>query len=369
MTTMRYTPLVARLPATVPFVGPETQERHRGAKFRARLGANESVFGPSPKAVAAMQQAAAECWMYCDPENHDLKQALAAHLGVKPDNIAIAEGIDSLFGYTMRMCVEPGDTVVTSLGAYPTFNFHVAGFGGRLVTVPYVNDREDPTSLLAAAKRENPKLIYFANPDNPMASWWDAATVANFISNIPNGSVLCLDEAYSEFAPDGTTPPIDVTEQKVLRFRTFSKAYGMAGTRIAYVIGEASMIKAYDKIRNHFSVNRIAQAGALAALADQAYLREVVANVAHARDRISAIGRAHGLKPLPSAANFVALDCGRDGAYARRVLDGLIERGVFVRMPGAAPLNRCIRISAGTGADLDVFESELPKALAAAQLT
>ena len=185
MTALGYTPLVASLPATVPFVGPETQERARGAKFRARIGANENVFGPSPKAIAAMAKAAAECWMYCDPENHDLKAALASHLGVKPENIAIAEGIDSLFGYTARMFLQPGDAVVTSLGAYPTFNFHVAGFGGKLVTVPFVKDREDPESLLAAAARENPKLIYFSNPDNPMASWWDAAAVRRFIATIP----------------------------------------------------------------------------------------------------------------------------------------------------------------------------------------
>ncbi len=367
MTLQRYTPLVASLPATVPFVGPETQERNRGAKFRARLGANESVFGPSPKAIAAMREAAVDCWMYCDPENHDLKLALAAHVGVKPENIAIAEGIDSLFGYTVRMFVEPGDAVVTSLGAYPTFNFHVAGFGGRLVTVPYVDDREDPATLLAAATREKPKLIYFANPDNPMASCWSGAAVADFMEHIPAGSVLCLDEAYSEFAPLGTIPPIDLANERVLRFRTFSKAYGMAGARIAYVIGEAGLIKSFDKIRNHFSVNRIAQAGALAALADQAYLHDVVAKVVRARNKIGDIGRANGLTPLPSAANFVALDCGRDGAYAKHVLDGLIARGVFVRMPGVAPLNRCIRISAGTDADLDVFAEELPHALKAAQ--
>jgi histidinol-phosphate aminotransferase len=369
MTTLRYVPLVASLPSIVPFVGPETQERARGAAFRARIGANESVFGPSPKAIAAMRQAAADCWMYCDPENFELKTALAAHVGVEPENIAIAEGIDSLFGYTVRMFVEPGagDVVVSSLGAYPTFNFHVAGFGGRLVTVPYVNDREDPASLLAAAVREAPKLIYFANPDNPMASWWTGTEVAAFIKDIPANAVLCLDEAYSEFAPVDTTPPIDVTNPNVLRFRTFSKAYGMAGARIAYVIGEASVIKSFDKIRNHFSVNRIAQAGAIAALADQAYLRDVVAKVGRAKERIGAIGRKNGLEPLPSAANFVALDCGRDGAYAKRVLDGLIARGVFVRMPGVAPLNRCIRISAGMDADLDVLEALLPEAIAAAK--
>ena len=365
MTDLRYTPLVASLPSTVPFVGPETQERARGAAFRARIGANENVFGPSPLAIAAMAAAAADCWMYCDPENYDLKVALAAHLGVKPANIAVAEGIDSLFGYTARMFIEPGDPVVSSLGAYPTFNFHVAGFGGRLVTVPYVADREDPESLLAATRREHPKLVYFANPDNPMASWWSAAQVLRFIDELPSTSVLCLDEAYIEFAPAGTAPKIDVDRPNVLRFRTFSKAYGMAGARIAYVIGEAGTIKSFDKIRNHFSVNRIAQAGALAALADQAYLHDVVAKVDRARHRIGEIARANNLTPLPSAANFVALDTHRDGAYAKRLLDGLIARGVFVRMPGVAPLNRCIRISAGTDADLQVFAEALPQAIAA----
>ena len=364
---MRYTSTVADLPSTVPFVGPEAQERARGKPFRARIGANESVFGPSPKAVAAMAHAAADCWMYCDPENHDVKTALAAHLGVKPENIAVGEGIDSLFGYTVRLCVEPGggDVVVTSQGAYPTFNFHVAGYGGRLVTVPYVDDREDPESLLAAVRRDRPKLVYFANPDNPMGSWWPAADMQNFIDQLPEGTILVLDEAYAEFAPSGTMPPIDVSDPRVLRYRTFSKAYGMAGARIAYVIGESSLIRSFDKIRNHFSVNRIAQAGALAALADQQHLQQVIADVAAARVRIGAIAREHNLMPLPSATNFVTIDCGRDGGYARSILDGLIARDVFVRMPGVAPLNRCIRVSAGKASDLDIFASELAAVLKA----
>jgi histidinol-phosphate aminotransferase len=360
----RYTGLVTGLPSTVPFVGPETQERQRGRPFRARLGANESVFGPSPKAVTAMQAAAADAWMYCDPDNHDLKHALADSLGIRPANITIGEGIDSLFGYTIRQFVEPGDTVVTSLGAYPTFNFHVAGYGGRLVTVPYVNDREDPASLLAAIAKEKPKLVYFANPDNPMGSWWPAADVQRLIDAIPPETVLVLDEAYNEFAPPGTIPAINPNTPNVIRFRTFSKAYGMAGARIAYAIGDASMITSFDKIRNHFSVNRIAQAGALAALADKAYLTDVQRRVHTARETIGAIARKHGLMPLPSATNFVAIDCGRDGAYAKCILNGLIARDVFVRMPGPAPLNRCIRVSAGTEADLTVFADALAAVLA-----
>jgi histidinol-phosphate aminotransferase len=362
----RFTPLAASLPSIVPFVGPEAQERARGGVFKARIGANESVFGPSPNAIAAMREAAADCWMYCDPENHDLKTALALALGVSFDNVVIGEGIDSLFGYTVRLFVEPGDTVVSSLGAYPTFNFHVAGFGGKLVTVPYVDDKEDPASLIDAVRRERPKLVYFANPDNPMGSAWPADAVQAFIDAVPEDTVLVLDEAYIEFAPDGTAPALDVSRRNIIRYRTFSKAYGMAGARIAYAIAEAGLAKAFDKVRNHFSVNRIAQAGALAALADQAYLAEVRGKVAQATATIGSIARANGLTPLPTATNFVAIDCGRDGIYAKRVLDSLIARGIFVRMPGVAPLNRCIRVSAGTDSQLAAFAEALPEALAEA---
>jgi histidinol-phosphate aminotransferase len=366
MPTHPFTPLVDRLPSTVPFVGPEAQERARGRIFRARIGANESVFGPSPKAIAAMEKAAAETWMYCDPENHDLKQALAAHHGIAPENVVVGEGIDGLFGYIVRLFVEPGITVASSLGAYPTFNFHVNGFGGRLVTTPYVDDREHPDSLLDLARRENARLIFFANPDNPMGTWWGAADVQRLIDRVPEGAVLCLDEAYGEFAPDGTLPRLDVSNPRVIRFRTFSKAHGMAGARIGYAIGEATLIKAFDKIRNHFGVNRIAQAGALAALTDHDHLAHVVKSVARARERIAAIARDNGLMPLPSASNFVTMDCGRDGNYARAVLKELINRDIFVRMPGVAPLDRCIRVSAGTDADLAAFAEVLPQALKAA---
>ncbi|MCA3561102.1 MAG: pyridoxal phosphate-dependent aminotransferase [Aestuariivirga sp.] len=361
-----FTSLAEGLPASVPFVGPEALERRSGKRFRARIGANESVFGPSPKVAAAIAAAAGESWQYCDPENHAIKAALAQHLGVAPENVMVGEGIDGLFGYAVRLFVEPGVTVATSQGAYPTFNFHVHGFGGRLVTTPYVNDREDPASLLDLAAREKARLIYFANPDNPMGSWWDAAAVQRMIDRIPDGALLMLDEAYGEFAPHGTLPPLDVTNRKLLRFRTFSKAYGLAGLRLGYCIGHAGLIRAFDKIRNHFGVTKLGQAAGIAALGDQSHLRSVVAKVAAARDEIGQIASNHGLTPLPSATNFVAIDCGRDGGYAKRVLDALLAAGVFVRMPGVAPLNRCIRVTAGTDEDLRILADELPRALATA---
>jgi len=352
MTGPRLTPLAASLPDTVPFVGPETQERAVGRPFRARLGANESRFGPSPRAVAAMAAAAQEAWMYGDPEVHDLRHAIAAHHGVTAAHVVVGEGIDGLLGTLVRLVAGAGDPVVSSLGAYPTFNFHVAGFGAVLHRVPYRDDHEDPQALVEKARETGAKLVYFANPDNPMGTWHDGATVAAMLDALPEGTLLVLDEAYADLAPAAAVPVIAADDPRVIRMRTFSKGYGLAGLRVGYALAAPDLIRAFDKVRNHFGMGRVAQAGAMAALADQDWLASVQARVAAARDRIGRIAAAQGLRALPSATNFVTVDCGRDGDYARAVLRETVARGVFIRMPAVAPLDRCIRISVGTDADL-----------------
>jgi histidinol-phosphate aminotransferase len=363
----RLTPLVHSLPPTVPFVGPEAQERDRGRAFRARIGANESSFGPSPSVIAAMAAAARDMWMYCDPDNFDLKAALAAHLGVSSGNVVVGEGIDGLLNLAVRMFAPEGAPVVTSLGAYPTFNFHVAGFGARLVAVPYENDRESLEGLLAAVKREGAPLVYLSNPDNPMGTWWEAREIARFIEALPETTMLVLDEAYGETGPDSALPPLDVSRPNVLRMRTFSKAYGLAGIRCGYAVGEAGIIRDFEKIRNHYGVNRMALVAGEAALADQSYLGQVRAKVASGRERIAGIARDNGLSPIPSATNFVTLDCGGDGAFALKVLEQLLARDVFIRKPMVPVLNRCIRVSVGRDEELDIFADELPRALKAAR--
>lgn len=358
-----FTPLAASLPMTVPFVGPEALARQRGKPFAARIGANESGFGPSPKVTEAIRAAAPDLWMYADPENHGMKSAFAAHLGLAPANLAVGGGIDGLLGLTVRLFAAPGDAVVTSLGAYPTFNFHVAGFGARLVTVPYRDDREDLEALAEAAKHENAAIVYLANPDNPMGSWHDAAAVQAFVEAIPARTLVVLDEAYGETAPQGALPPATWSRPNLLRFRTLSKAYGLAGLRVGYVFGAPELVGAYDKVRNHFGMSRIAEPATLAALADGAWLASVLDRIAAARRRIAAIAAGHGLAALPSATNFVAVDCGGDGALARRVLDGLIARDIFVRKPVAPVLDRTIRVSVGPEAEMDRFEAAFGPAL------
>jgi histidinol-phosphate aminotransferase len=358
---------IASLPHLVPFVGPEALERARGRAFRARLGANESSFGPSPKAVAAMRTAADENWKYSDPENYDLRHAIAAFHGVGAETVMVGEGIDGLLGLTCMMFLAPGDTVVTTNGAYPTFNFHVLAHGGRLALVAMRDDREDLAALLETARRDRAKLLYVSNPNSPMGSWWTGADIAELVRGLADGTLLVLDEAYVDTAPKGTAPAIDVSNPQVLRYRTFSKAYGLAGARIGYVIGHPDVIATFDKVRNHYGINRVGQIGALAALQDQDYLATAVAKIASARERISLAARDNGLTPLSSAASFVAIDCGRDGTFAKRVLGELVARDVFVRKPAAPVLDRCIRVSCGIDRDLDVFIAELPAAVAAAR--
>lgn len=367
MSDKRTTSLIQSLPASVPFVGPEVQERLSGIPVVARLGANENAFGPSPNAIKAMQDGAAELWKYGDSASFDLRTALAAQNNVALENIVVGEGIDGLLGYLVRLMIAPGNAVVTSEGAYPTFNYHVTGYGGTLDKVPYNGDFEDLPALIARGAETGAKLIYFANPDNPMGTWAKGTDVVAALDDLPDDSLLILDEAYVEFAPEGTAAPVEAEDPRVIRMRTFSKAYGMAGARVGYALGAASLIAEFEKVRNHFGLTRTSQAGALAAVNDTEWLAHVCREVATARATIGRIAEANGLVALPSGTNFVAVDCGKDGDFARAVLAALTARGIFVRMPSVAPLDRCIRVSCGSAEDLARFAAALPDALAEAR--
>jgi histidinol-phosphate aminotransferase len=253
--------------------------------------------------------------------------------------------------------------VVTSDGAYPTFNYHVAGFGGVLHKVPYRDDREDMKALFAKAAEVDAKIVYLANPDNPMGLWYRSEEIIEAMTDLPDGTLLLLDEAYVECAPEGTAITLPADDPRLIRMRTFSKVYGLAGLRVGYAIGAPDLISSFNKVRNHFGMGRVAQAGALAALRDDAWLAHVQTEIVTARNRIAEIARAQGLVPLPSATNFVTIDCGGDGALAQRVVAELEAQGVFVRMPFAAPQNRCIRVSCGRKADIDAFAAALPIAV------
>ena len=359
----RLTSLANSLPSSVPFVAPEMTERISGIPFIARLGANESSFGPSPKVKQVIADSTADVFKYGDPDAFDLKKELEKHLKVPCENIIVGEGIDGLMGILCRLMLEQGDIVVTSDGAYPTFNYQVKGAGGRLETVPYLADYEDPDALIEKARQYKAKMIYIANPDNPMGTHHSAETIQRMIDSVPKESLLVLDEAYIELAPDGVAPKLDISNKNIIRLRTFSKAYGLAGARVGYAIGHTDLVKSFDKIRNHFGVNTIGQKAALAALKDQDYVSKVKVSIEQGRERINQIAIENGLNTISSSTNFVAVDCGVDGDFTRKVLSELVRMGIFVRMAFVPPQDRCLRVSVGVPEDIEHFAKAFPIAL------
>lgn len=360
-----FTQLVQSLPDTVPFVGPETLERKNGKPFAARIGANESAFGISPLARTTLQDMLSTqgCSWYGDPENHTIRGLLSAKHQVDMRSICVDAGIDSLLGLTIRLFIEAGDTVVTSNGAYPTVNYHVAGYGGRLVAVPYKDNHEDPVALAEAAQKNNARLVYLANPDNPMGTCLTAQDIQTLIDNLPDRCLLMLDEAYIEFMTQQETLPLRIENTRVLRFRTFSKAYGMAGMRIGYVMAHPDIISGFDRIRNHFGVARPAQIAAEASLRDQSFLLSITTRVEQGRQRIYDLATSLNLAYLPSATNFVTVDLG-DVARAEDLVQSLGKAGVFMRKPMVPPQDRFVRIGVGTEAEHLCLEKAIRPLLA-----
>lgn len=355
---------VSALPSTTPFVAPEALERQRERRFAARLGANESLFGPSPSALAAMRHALEEVALYGDPENLDLRHAVAARELVTPDQVIVGAGIDDLLGLFVRIMMNPGDRAVASSGSYPTFAYHVTGYGGSMETTPYHDYRNDLEALVDAARRVKARIVYLANPDNPTGSYHVAHDIMTLVERLPEGCALLLDEAYIEFAPPDARASLPVDDNRLIRLRTFSKAYGMAGARIGYAIASSDAARMADKVRLHFGVNRIAQAGALAAIADQDYLDSVVREVTRGREEYTTLTRDLDLAPLPSATNFVALDTG-SAERARTLVRELADRDIFIRAPVVKELNQLIRITVGDTEQRALFATALREACAA----
>jgi histidinol-phosphate aminotransferase len=355
-------PAIRAVPATTPFVAPEELARRVGRSTLVRLGANESAFGPSPRALEAMHAALPLISNYGDPESVDLRSALAARHGCKIENIIVGSGVDELLGIICRTYGALGDPVLMSHGSYATFAFQVHGHGLALHTVPPFSDgMVDIEAMLARAHELRPKIVYLANPDNPSGSFVDCGAVARLQAGSPPDTLFVLDEAYAEFVTAGVVLP-DEIDERTIRLHTFSKVYGMAGARIGYALASREAIATFQKIRNHFGVNRTAQIGALAALEDQAFVDHVVAEVVRGRDEYHAFAARIGVRTLPSQTNFVCFEIGTR-PQAEAMMHALLERGVFVRKPGEPPINGYIRVTVGTPAERALFYEQFTAAL------
>ena len=355
---LRATPAIEAIPPMTPFIGPEQLMRESGRDSFLRLGANESSFGPSPKAVRAMAAALPQLSWYGDPESFELREAIAAASGCTLQNISIGSGIDDLMGLVVRAFIGPGALALATRGTYPTFAYHVTGYGGAMSTVPYRQNGEvDIDGLIECAKKTRPAIVYICNPDNPSGSLAGRTEIERLLASIPKQTLLLLDEAYAEFAPADSFMPT-VIDPRLVRVRTFSKAYGMAGARIGWAVTTPRIVQTFNKIRLQYGVNRNAQIGALAALEDPGFVAEIVTEVGRGREEYYALAKELGRKYIESYTNFVCIDCGT-AQDANKTIKALLDRGVFIRKPFAPPLDGYIRVTVGTGQERRQFAQAL----------
>lgn len=360
-----FNPLLRHLPVYQPGRPIEEVARERGLDPAgiAKLASNENPLGPSPRAVEAMQAAVRRVHRYPDGNAFHLKQRLAAHLDVQPENLILGNGSNELIEFIGHALVGPGVDVVVSQYCFAIYPIVTLMFGGRPVVVDACDYGHDLPAMQAAITSQT-RVVFVANPNNPTGTLADAAALEALVESVPADVLLVVDEAYLEYLeqPLDLLPLIRRGERpNLLLLRTFSKIHGLAGLRIGYGVGHPEVIATFEKIRQPFNCNAVAQAAALAALDDHDHVRRSrETNAAGLRFWHDALTEA-GLKHVPSAANFVLVRVG-DGA---RVFGELQRRGIIVRPMGGYQLPEWIRLSMGAAEENQRALTALREVLAA----
>lgn len=334
---------------------PELRSRF-GAAI-AELGSNENPLGPSPRALKAMRTALAETFRYPDPRGMLLKRALAGHLGVDVARIALGNGSHELLMLLAQCFADAKHSIVFSQFGFAVFPIATAASGARAIRVPALprSHRSAPyghdLDAMANTIRANTRIVYLANPNNPTGTWFDDAALAAFLEKVPRNVLVVMDEAYHEYveAPGLTTAFTFADKHpNLIVTRTFSKAYGMAGLRVGYLVAHPDVVAVLERLRESFNVNNVALAGAAAALADKPWLAKARAFNRAEREWLREELLERGYRCLPSQTNFLLCVLPRDATKLER---HLFERGVIVRPMGGYGLPRALRISVGSRAE------------------
>lgn len=331
-----------------PFQGMVRLERSLGHPIATRIGSNESLPLANPALAGLLGQQGLElARRYPDPYAHALRQQAAHHNQVEENQVIFDSGADSLILLALRLFCNPGDTVITSAGSYPTFRYFAEGTATRVVEVTLQNGPDgglqaDLGALAFAAYQYKASLVYLANPDNPTGHYHSQAEIERFRTSLPADCILLLDEAYLEFAGDGTvSKPLPNT----LRLRTLSKAYALAGLRVGYAIAAADIIDKADQIRPQFALSSLAQAAASLALADRGAAESLIDTTICWRDRLRDALTGRGLTVLPSWTNFVSIHYA-DSGLSERIQRQLFSQGVAVHRPVHPAVSHLLRVSA-----------------------
>jgi histidinol-phosphate aminotransferase len=339
-------PHVLNLLAYEPGKPVEELAREMGLKPSEiiKLASNENPLGPSPLAIQAMREMLERSHFYPDGGAWALRNAIAEKLGLERANVILGNGSNEIIEFIGHAFLKPGDEVVTAGHAFAVYSLMAQLFGAKTIEVPDPNFTHDLDAMLAAITPRT-RQVFIANPNNPTGTLVGQEAIDRFMDQVPDHVLVIFDEAYYEFLD---TPP-DVLRyvrenRNVVVMRTFSKIQGLANLRIGYGLAPARIAEVLQKTRQPFNANGIAQAGALAGLADENHMRRTRELTNEGRAYLEAEFTAMGLHFVPSAANFVLVHVGDGDA----VFKALLRRGLIVRAMRSYKLPEWIRVSVGT---------------------
>ncbi len=369
MSTAAQTGLPAQVVEALPYVraiapyqaGKPIEETAREHGLRpetiVKLASNENPLGMPASARAAIEAALPELGRYPDSNGFELKAALSRKLGVPADWITLGNGSNDILEAAAAVMLAPGRSCVYAQHSFAVYPLATQARGARSIVVATRDYGHDLDAMLAAIEADT-RLVFVANPNNPTGTFVGADTMAEFLPRVPRHVVVVLDEAYNEYLPPELRhPSVDWVRRfpNLLLSRSFSKAYGLAGLRIGYGVAQPELTDLLNRVRQPFNCNSLAQAAAVAALADQAFVERSVEVNRRGMAQVTAAFDTLGLRYLPSFGNFVLVQVG-DGAA---VYQGLLRRGVIVRPVANYGLPQWLRVTIGLPEENDRFITAL----------
>ena len=358
--TLHVHPDIAALSPYLPGKPIEELQRELGLTQVIKLASNENALGPSPKALAVINDSTATLHRYPDGGAFRLRDALADRWKVTSDHIILGNGSDEILGLLARTFLSPGDEAVMADHTFVIYKMEVMAAHGKAVTVPLKQWRHDLTAM-ADAVTARTRLLFLCNPNNPTGTMVSAEEVARLLARVPEQVVVVFDEAYFEYVRSSAFPDSMAYVKQgrnAIVLRTFSKIYGLAGLRIGYGVTTPEITNLLNRVRPPFNANSIAQRAALAAWGDDEHVAKSRAVNQAGMEQVMNGLAALGLTPIPSETNFVYFDVGRDG---RQVFDALLHHGVIVRHIEG----RMIRVTIGQAEDNQIFLAALARVLQA----
>ncbi len=333
----------------VPGKPIEEVKREYGLTDIVKLASNENPLGPSPKAQAAIVEAAKQVHIYPDGAAADLREKLAQFYGISADMIMFGNGgeeIIKMLGYAM---IAKDDEVIFAWPSFSLYDIATGIMGGKSIAIPTIGNFKHDFKAYLAAITDKTKMVFVCNPNNPTGNIMTKAELDYLVDNLPDHILLVLDEAYYEFAKVNPDYPngLDYLAKRpnTVIIRTFSKVAGLAGLRVGYMISSPDIIAEMSKVKNVFNSNRIAQAAGIAAIEDQDHIAKTVELNYRSLAMMTAYFDKKGLSYAPANANFIWVDVARD---SRIVNEELLKRGVIIRPGFLWGQDNYIRVSSGT---------------------